>query len=253
MRSESVRARRMERGLEFICRFHFGSLCPSSRCGATQSRTSCLSFMSSGNLAIDLSGTGAGQFDTLNITGQAALSGLLSIKVFDTGQGGTYTPALGDAFEILTASGGVSGVFDVDVRTAIIGGLGLEPAYLPNSVKLLVVSALGGDYNNDGKVDAADYVVWRKNSGTTNNLPNDSVGGTIGSAQYATWRSNFGKVLAQGAASEGAAIPEPAGALLLTMASTILSCLRCFWPSSSCRNSVAAMEAYRVVLGPCSC
>ena len=115
-------------------------------------------------------------------------------------------------------------MFGVDVRTAIIGGLGLEAVYSPNSIKLLVVSALGGDYNNDGKVDAADYVVWRKSSGTTINLPNDPVGGTIGSAQYATWRSNFGKVLVPGAASEHVAVPEPAGALLLAMASTIFSC-----------------------------
>ena len=40
---------------------------------------------------------------------------------------------------------------------------------------------LPGDYNNDGTVDAADYVVWRKNDGTQ--------GG------YDTWRANFGQPL----------------------------------------------------------
>ena len=33
-----------------------------------------------------------------------------------------------------------------------------------------------GDYNNNGKVDAADYVLWRNNVGTTTVLPNDPGG-----------------------------------------------------------------------------
>ena len=36
-----------------------------------------------------------------------------------------------------------------------------------------------GDYNDDGAVNAADYVVWRKTDGTPEG--------------YNTWRANFGK------------------------------------------------------------
>ena len=39
-----------------------------------------------------------------------------------------------------------------------------------------------GDYNDDREVNAADYVVWRKYTGTTTSLPNDLHGGTIGGA-----------------------------------------------------------------------
>ncbi len=42
-------------------------------------------------------------------------------------------------------------------------------------------------------IDAADYVLWRKNLGTTNVLPNDPVGGPIGAAQYDLWRAQFGE------------------------------------------------------------
>jgi hypothetical protein len=49
-----------------------------------------------------------------------------------------------------------------------------------------------GDYNDDGIVDAADYVTFRKYAGTTQTLPNDPHGGTIGTNQYNTWRENFG-------------------------------------------------------------
>lgn len=52
-----------------------------------------------------------------------------------------------------------------------------------------------GDYNNDGKVDADDYVIWRKFNGTNTPLPNDNGLGTpIGLAQYNLWRSNYGNV-----------------------------------------------------------
>jgi hypothetical protein len=199
-----------------------GALSPGGDGAGSLAVTGNLSLINMGNLAIELSGTGFGQFDSLNISGQATLSGLLSIKVFDTGQGGTYSPVLGDTFEILTAGGGVSGVFDVDVRTAIAGGLDLEAVYGLSSVELLVVSALDGDYNNDGKVDAADYVVWRKYDGTTNRLPNDPNGGTIGAAQFGTWRANFGASLPS-PASPGATVPEPAGAMLLAGMLAIVS------------------------------
>ena len=50
-----------------------------------------------------------------------------------------------------------------------------------------------GDYNNDGTVNAADYVVWRNNEGTNNSLPNNSIAGPIGQAHYDQWAANFGK------------------------------------------------------------
>ncbi len=57
---------------------------------------------------------------------------------------------------------------------------------------VLVTSA--ADYNRDGGVDAADYVVWRKNDGTQTG--------------YDTWRANFGSMAgASGLARQTA--PEP--------------------------------------------
>jgi hypothetical protein len=59
---------------------------------------------------------------------------------------------------------------------------------------------LDGDYKDDGRVDAADYVVWRKNPG--------AFGGDPGG--YNTWRTNFGRTGGSGAALVGAAgVPEP--------------------------------------------
>jgi hypothetical protein len=56
---------------------------------------------------------------------------------------------------------------------------------------------LPGDYNNDGAVDAADYVRWRKVN---------SVG------TYATWRQSFG----QSSGAGGFSVPEPASSTLFS-------------------------------------
>jgi len=77
-----------------------------------------------------------------------------------------------------------------------------------------------GDYNSDGVVDAADYVVWRKNEGSITTLPNDPHGGTIGTLQFNTWRANFGNMAGSGSGAESAkaAVPEPTALVLLIVA-----------------------------------
>jgi hypothetical protein len=61
---------------------------------------------------------------------------------------------------------------------------------------------LDGDYNADGKVDAADYAFWRKNDGTQ--------------AGYDLWRANFGAMAGSGSGGVAAGtVPEPTAAILL--------------------------------------
>lgn len=75
-----------------------------------------------------------------------------------------------------------------------------------------------GDYNQNGKTDAADYVIWRNNSGTANVLPNDAVGGVIGPSQFNQWRSHFGQSAGTGSGLTAAAVPEPSVAFLTILA-----------------------------------
>jgi hypothetical protein len=74
-------------------------------------------------------------------------------------------------------------------------------------------AGISGDYNNNGVVDAADYVVWRNTNGTSTSLPNDSTPGTVTSADYDVWKANFGKTPGSGSL-EGGGVPEPATWLL---------------------------------------
>lgn len=73
-----------------------------------------------------------------------------------------------------------------------------------------------GDFNHDGKVDMADYVVWRDSLNQTgSNLKADAdLNGHVDAADYAIWRSHFGQSAGSGTAA--ASIPEPAALTYIT-------------------------------------
>jgi Lectin C-type domain len=85
--------------------------------------------------------------------------------------------------------------------------------------------AVAGDYNKNGTVDAADYVVWREaqsSGATTLDNRDPSLTGPVGNADYQYWRARFGNTSGSGAGGnlgQSAAVPEPsAGALLMLAA-----------------------------------
>jgi hypothetical protein len=108
-----------------------------------------------------------------------------------------------------------------------------SPANQPNNIPAsqwlaqfvgTAVLPLAGDYNRDGKVDAADYVVWRKDSGKYVLQYSGADGdgnGIIGAGDFAVWRANFGDAAGSGAGA-GGSVPEPATVwLALAFAATI--------------------------------
>jgi hypothetical protein len=76
------------------------------------------------------------------------------------------------------------------------------------------------DYNRDGDVSAADYVVWRKMDGQSGmNLPADGdLNDQVNAADYIIWRENFGRAVfepSDSGASGSPSVPEPSSHLLL--------------------------------------
>jgi hypothetical protein len=72
-----------------------------------------------------------------------------------------------------------------------------------------------GDYNGNGTVDAADYVVWRDNNGLMSGATaaqGDGTGdGMVNTADYGFWRERFGTTVGGSAVGmeSFAAVPEP--------------------------------------------
>lgn len=77
--------------------------------------------------------------------------------------------------------------------------------------------ALTGDYDLNGRVDIADYVIWRNNMGTTNKLRNDFTPG-VGTDDHARWKANLGTTLPTGASVMTGAVPEPSTLVLCMLA-----------------------------------
>jgi hypothetical protein len=86
-------------------------------------------------------------------------------------------------------------------------------------------AGITGDYNNDGNVDTADYVIWRKTDGLSVTLPNDSTPGTVNSLDYNEWRKNFGRTLGSGSGSGSTSVPEPSSGVLAILVLTLTAVL----------------------------
>ena len=80
-----------------------------------------------------------------------------------------------------------------------------------------------GDYNNNGVVDGADYVVWRKGGTLANEVDNP---GTVNAADYTEWRARFGNTSGSGSSLAAGAVPEPGSTVLVLLGFTGLFCGR---------------------------
>jgi len=117
----------------------------------------------------------------------------------------------------------------VSIAGAFVVGTDLAPIGSGNGVQLTLggqlnsIGSVPGDYNANGVVDAADYVLWR-NGGP---LQNDPTAG-VQVADYDFWRSQFGATTSAGATvgTVPGAIPEPSSIGLLTIA---------IWCNHGCR------------------
>ena len=127
--------------------------------------------------------------------------------------------SLGQAYNTSTF-GGSNG--DLQFSYGIAGG-----PRLTGVVTYVTSAGITGDYNGNGVVDAADYVVWRDHLGQSFSLPNRDPAntGVIGTADYSSWRSHFGSTGGGGAAASASLVPEPSGILLGLMGQSLLVCV----------------------------
>jgi len=93
-------------------------------------------------------------------------------------------------------------------------------------VTALEPPGIPGDYNNDNRVDAGDYVRWRNNLGdeTEDDIFHNGDGGDVGISDYTWWKDRYGDP--GGGAGGLASVPEPAIAALLLAAAVAVSIRR---------------------------
>jgi hypothetical protein len=175
---------------------------------------------SSGTLQIELASPSS--FDTLVVDGNLTLGGTLSVLLLNG-----YSPIGGAAFDILNW-GTLTGTFSTLQLPPLAGSLSWDTTRLYTDGVLAVAGAgLAGDYNLNGTVDAADYVVWRKMLGQSGSgLAADGDGnGTIDTGDYDLWRAHFAQA-AGAAAATIAMVPEPENLRILVIGITAVVFLR---------------------------
>ncbi|QEG33639.1 TolB-like translocation protein [Bythopirellula goksoeyrii] len=164
------------------------------------------------NLEIELGGLTAGtQFDQLLIAGDTTLAGTLDVTLIDG-----FTLAAGQQFEILNVGGSLTGTFAGLPEGSLVGNFGGTNLFVSysggdgNDVTLL--TALPGDFDQDGDVDGSDFLVWQRDPG-------------VGS--LTDWQAQHGSVLPLTANAN--TVPEPDSLLILAFFGSI-SCMWCRFP-----------------------
>ena len=124
-----------------------------------------------------------------------------------------YSPVGGESYMLLTANSIMGTAFRATSLPPLPTGLSWDLDIGTTSIMLSVTGSLPGvpgDYNGNGVVDAADYVLWH-NGGPLQNDPSPNVQ----PEDYNFWRSRFGRTSGSGSSSE--AVPEPAAAIHLLL------------------------------------
>ena len=87
---------------------------------------------------------------------------------------------------------------------------------------LTALEPIRGDFNADGAVDAADYVLWRK-----------GLGSIYAQSDFEVWRAHFGQTVGS-AASQLSAVPEPITLMMFIVGLLAMLSNRAAMPESRC-------------------
>jgi hypothetical protein len=167
-------------------------------------------FTPTSTLLMELGGTSPGsQHDQIQASGVIGFNGTLQVTLING-----FSPSTGQWFDLFDfqPENQVGTFTSINVPT--LSGLAWNISQLYTTGILSVAEIIPGDFNLDGAVDAADYVVWRKGAGVATTTPN-----------YNLWRANFGRTNGGGGSAApdsaggfSAAVPEPNSCLLACFA-----------------------------------
>jgi hypothetical protein len=159
------------------------------------------------------------------VAGEAILAGKLDVSLLSG-----FVPKVGNNFTVI-AAGAITGDFSLFELPMLTSGMVWDINKTATTYSLSVTAT---DFNRNGIVDAADYVLWRKLRGTTAASaygPGDATGDRlVNDADLAIWRANFGNIRGNSpAAGAGglSSVPEPSTILIVVLACAALATNRC--------------------------
>jgi alpha-amylase len=183
--------------------------------------------------AFDVNGDGLGDDRDLFLLGnqlvthgasQTVLNSYTDLLLHRGDITGNGTADAADVASLYSSFGNVSWLTDLNVDGAVNA----------SDVQTMVTQLLRtqpGDFNLDGKVDAADYVLMRKSgniaSGALYTQGDADFDGDVDAADVAIWRSHYGFVrqalsAGSGSSLQGAGVPEPVSLSLALIAGGVL-------------------------------
>jgi hypothetical protein len=179
-------------------------------------------------LAISIDPNGTGAFELLaEFTGNAAKSFEEvqvenGARVLDANNAAIFTGFVlsNQMFRDYTVdlpAGGANAVIRFEANSTFVN----EIVALDDVRVAVAPTPIIGDFNANGVVDAADYVLW-KNGGPLQNDPTPGVQ----PADYNVWRTNFGRTAAAGSGLAAGGVPEPAAVALMLYGVLGLAALR---------------------------
>jgi len=166
----------------------------------------------SGRLVMEIGGTEPGrEYDRLTVDGDAGLAGALDLSLIGVDGGGMFDPEFGQQFDILLAGSNLSGYFGSVTGVNHEGGKSLAVTYDYATGRVRATSALTGDFNLDGLVNATDLAVMKSSFGQSNMTWANGCAngdGLVNATDLALLKSTFGQ-------NTSAPVPEPATMALL--------------------------------------
>jgi hypothetical protein len=203
-----------------------GTIAPGASPGGLLIDTGTLSFGATGQLDVELGGLVAGtDYDRVDVLGDVVLAGTLDATIF-----GGFPLSIGDSFDVMVASGSVTGTFDT-VNLPAGPGAGLGIFYGSNFVRL-TVGLIQGDLNFDGFVGISDLNIvlgnWNLNVTPGDiSLGDPSGDGFVGIADLnlvlGNWNGGTAFPSAPTPPAADVAVPEPATAGLVLLGTVILT------------------------------
>lgn len=137
--------------------------------------------------------------------------------LLDPNDGWQLTEALA-----ISNTGWIAGLGDYDPDEPSAGQFPYRRVFM---MQIPAEVPLVGDYNDDGDVDAADYVLWRKLDDSHATLPNDQTPGWVNDDDRRLWLTHFGESASETSISSGS-VPEPGALASLLLAFGAMSVRR---------------------------